>query len=748
MPPIQLKRSAIASKVPLTTDLALGEIAINTNDGRLFFKKDPGTPSIVEVETLNGAQTISGTKTFTGGTYFNEVVVRAAGPTEGGQLILAYANNTTATGQVNSTWNIDVQDFTNQNLRFFRVNPSGATDVALTIPDTGGITFNRSIVLGTNGFSANGSVGTAGQVLTSNGSATYWGSAAGGSATNLGNSANSTTVTVTSSTGTSTTLLAANSTIAGVLSAGTQTIGGAKTLNTVTTVDLGASTYTDAIRIKSGTEAAGNPFLYLKKDSATGFVIGGFGTASEGSMNLAFPGHVGINTTPLAWPTNNNYSIIQMKNDAIYSASVGGGLTALNLVQNLYYNGTNWDYVNASTDGAALYQMVGGVHLFATAPSGSTGGLGATTTNAMLIDNNAKVGVGNFGAGGVQAQLHVLASGLGDLVDTVRVTHANAGATYGPTLVIHRDSASPAASDQTGAIVFRGNNSSAGAAQYAYLQSSIVTPTAAAEDGQLSIGVMSAGTPTDILSVTKTGTSTTGSVAATTTVSAGTALLAPTADSVTVPGHSWTGDTSTGLFRKGAGSIGIAISGTEEFNLTAAGMFPLIPTSGYAQVMSEWTFRRTANGAAIGSTIADVFTTPSSLSLEASSVYEITGILYFLKTTAGTALWTNLFSSAPTLFTMESTQTAITGMTAATGGTYTPLSLYFYSQGATTAASAATGSLTTGVNHFFKFRGHIQTNAATNWRLRVTQSAGTMTPLAGSYYSIRKVAASTGTFAA
>ncbi|SDB57542.1 phage tail protein [Bauldia litoralis] len=46
---ITLKRSASAGKVPLATDLQLGELAVNTNDGKLYLKKDDGTPSIVEV---------------------------------------------------------------------------------------------------------------------------------------------------------------------------------------------------------------------------------------------------------------------------------------------------------------------------------------------------------------------------------------------------------------------------------------------------------------------------------------------------------------------------------------------------------------------------------------------------------------------------------------------------------------------------------------------------------------------------
>lgn len=46
---IQLRRSATATNVPTTAQLALGELAINTNDGKMFFEKDDGTPAIVEL---------------------------------------------------------------------------------------------------------------------------------------------------------------------------------------------------------------------------------------------------------------------------------------------------------------------------------------------------------------------------------------------------------------------------------------------------------------------------------------------------------------------------------------------------------------------------------------------------------------------------------------------------------------------------------------------------------------------------
>lgn len=77
---VVLKRSAVQGRIPSTGDLALGEIAINTYDGNLFFKKDSGTASIVSVATLTGTQTLTN-KTLTS-------------PTING----ATANNLTLTG--------------------------------------------------------------------------------------------------------------------------------------------------------------------------------------------------------------------------------------------------------------------------------------------------------------------------------------------------------------------------------------------------------------------------------------------------------------------------------------------------------------------------------------------------------------------------------------------------------------------------------------------------------------------------
>ena len=59
------KRSAVAGKVPTTAQLVLGELAINTHDGRLFLKRDDGTESIVEF--VNSGRLISAGTGLTGG---------------------------------------------------------------------------------------------------------------------------------------------------------------------------------------------------------------------------------------------------------------------------------------------------------------------------------------------------------------------------------------------------------------------------------------------------------------------------------------------------------------------------------------------------------------------------------------------------------------------------------------------------------------------------------------------------------
>jgi hypothetical protein len=61
---VKLKRTAVQGKVPTTSSLELGELAINTYDGRIFFEKDNGTPSIQSVVVTDAV--ITGSINLTG----------------------------------------------------------------------------------------------------------------------------------------------------------------------------------------------------------------------------------------------------------------------------------------------------------------------------------------------------------------------------------------------------------------------------------------------------------------------------------------------------------------------------------------------------------------------------------------------------------------------------------------------------------------------------------------------------------
>lgn len=56
----KLKRSAVEGRVPTVGDLQLGELALNTYDGKLYTKKDNGTASVVEIGAGGGGGGFAG----------------------------------------------------------------------------------------------------------------------------------------------------------------------------------------------------------------------------------------------------------------------------------------------------------------------------------------------------------------------------------------------------------------------------------------------------------------------------------------------------------------------------------------------------------------------------------------------------------------------------------------------------------------------------------------------------------------
>ena len=62
---VKLKRTSVSGKIPSISNLQLGELAINTYDGRVFLEKDNGTPSIEEFLTTNTEHPITGSINIT-----------------------------------------------------------------------------------------------------------------------------------------------------------------------------------------------------------------------------------------------------------------------------------------------------------------------------------------------------------------------------------------------------------------------------------------------------------------------------------------------------------------------------------------------------------------------------------------------------------------------------------------------------------------------------------------------------------
>lgn len=117
---VKLKRSSVSGKVPLTSDLQLGELAVNTFDGKLYTLMNNGTASVVQLggpsvtsfsagttgltpsSTTTGAITLAGTLAVAnGGTGVTTStgsgnVVLSAGPTFTGNITF----NSTGTIQV------------------------------------------------------------------------------------------------------------------------------------------------------------------------------------------------------------------------------------------------------------------------------------------------------------------------------------------------------------------------------------------------------------------------------------------------------------------------------------------------------------------------------------------------------------------------------------------------------------------------------------------------------------------------
>ena len=169
-------------------------------------------------------------------------------------------------------------------------------------------------------------------------------------------------------------------------------------------------------------------------------------------------------------------------------------------------------------------------------------------------------------------------------------------------------------------------------------------------------------------------------------------------------------------------------------------------TGGRGYIPSVHYFRLTADGSAIGPTIANYFGSTSGTSLDNNVFYELEANLFFTKTTANTVTFTMTFTQAPINNDAWYVGTPVGGV----GTVGAPQTAAIVKSTATAGALPITGTLTTAVNHQYQLRAMFQANVTTGGTLniQVTSGSGTVTPLTGSYYKITRLpSANAGTFA-
>ena len=161
---IHLKRSSTQHKVPSTGNLALGELAINTYDGRVFFKKNDGSDSVQHIVTTDSITT--GSISIIGQLTVDDITINGSTISDAGDFTLDVdgditldANGADITLSDNGTdWgrftrassDFVIKSLSNNNDILFKGVDNSSTITALTLDmsDAGSAIFNNHVTVG------------------------------------------------------------------------------------------------------------------------------------------------------------------------------------------------------------------------------------------------------------------------------------------------------------------------------------------------------------------------------------------------------------------------------------------------------------------------------------------------------------------------------------------------------------------------------------------------------------------------
>jgi hypothetical protein len=381
--PIQLYFSTTAAAVPVNTNLANGELAINITDGKLYYKDNTGT-----VKLLAGA---------------------TAGPAGGSNTQVQYNSSGVLAGSANMTF-----DGTILTAAGF-AGPHNGT-VGATTPTTGAFTTIRSSTGASSAIFGGGSSSNEVVTITAQTGGLGIGLGIQNSSSNLSgisfptNASATTAYTYITADGRSGASGFIKSYVNdAVVSTLTSTGLGIGTTSPATKLQVVAATSSGAVSngfalTQAGTGSGTGASLFIGYGTSTGTYgsISGFfdgvgtsltfGTSSNAGvaavaekMRLDYQGNLGLGVTPSAWGTFKAIQIGSQTSISDNGSGIGG------FAVNAYNSGANWTYI--TTAASSQYYQYLGTHVWRTAASG-TAGTAISFTQAMTLDASGNLGLG------------------------------------------------------------------------------------------------------------------------------------------------------------------------------------------------------------------------------------------------------------------------------------------------------------------------------------------------------------------
>ena len=334
--PISLYFSATGAAVPTAANLVAGELALNTNDGKLYFKNSAGVVTLLAGST--------------------------SGPAGGSNTQVQYNNSGVLAGITGATTNGTALTLVAPNLGSpFSVGTMPAFTLGGTV--SGGGNQINNVVIGTTtplagAFTTVTTSGAISEVIAS------------------GNAQASLS------------LMDLNA--RQVVLRSPDPLGTQAQVGTITNHDLEL--------LRGGTVrglVTSTGFSVTGTLSATGTLSGGTsgtaysfsGSAPAGSLTLNSSGNLGLGVTPSAWGAGTSGIDLNTGGSAGALASSG----TLSIANNGFFNGTNWIYKNTSS--ALMYQLISSEHRWSNAVSG-TAGNAISFTQAMTLDASGNLGIG------------------------------------------------------------------------------------------------------------------------------------------------------------------------------------------------------------------------------------------------------------------------------------------------------------------------------------------------------------------